>query len=107
MPLWGVLVLHNPSTNGTADDFGASLKPVTKAGLPDRSHWAYTTTLMTKPQPLTRHISSINDLTNKEIETIFEVAQGFLKELADDTISYRIARSTDLASKFILASLFY
>src|SRR6201997_2487914 len=62
---------------------------------------------MTKAQPPTRHIISINDLTNKEIETVFEVAQGFLKELADDHIPYRVARSTDLASKFILASLFY
>ena len=62
---------------------------------------------MTKAQPLTRHIVSINDLTNKEIETIFEVAQGFLKELADSRSPYRIGRSTDLASKFILASLFY
>ena len=62
---------------------------------------------MNKTQPQTRHIVSINDLTNKEIETIFEVAQGFLKELADDHISYRVARATDLASKFILASLFY
>jgi aspartate carbamoyltransferase catalytic subunit len=76
-------------------------------GLPDPSNWAYSTALMTKPQPLTRHIISINDLTNKEIETIFEVAQGFLKELADDNIPYRIGRSTDLASKFILVSLFY
>ncbi len=62
---------------------------------------------MTKALPPTRHIISINDLTNKEIETIFEVAQGFLKELADENVSYRIGRSTDLASKFILASLFY
>src|ERR1700758_2191365 len=62
---------------------------------------------MTKAQPPTRHIISINDLTNKEIETVFEVAQGFLKELADDHISYRIGRSTDIASKFILVSLFY
>src|ERR1700758_2070148 len=62
---------------------------------------------MTKAQPPTRHIISINDLTNKEIETVFEVAQGFLKELADENVPYRIARSTDLASKFILASLFY
>jgi aspartate carbamoyltransferase catalytic subunit len=62
---------------------------------------------MTKTQPPTRHIVSINDLTNKEIETIFEVAQGFLKELADEHLSYRIGRSTNLASKFILASLFY
>src|SRR5580658_6673617 len=62
---------------------------------------------MTKAQPPTRHIVSINDLSNKEIETIFEVAQGFLQELADPNIPYRIGRSTDLASKFILTSLFY
>jgi aspartate carbamoyltransferase catalytic subunit len=62
---------------------------------------------MTKPQPLTRHIVSINDLTNKEIETIFQVAQGFLKELADRNVPYRIGRGTSIASKFILASLFY
>jgi aspartate carbamoyltransferase catalytic subunit len=62
---------------------------------------------MTKGQPLTRHITSINDLTNKEIETIFEVAQGFLKELANPQVPYRIARSTALGSKCILASLFY
>jgi aspartate carbamoyltransferase catalytic subunit len=62
---------------------------------------------MTKAQPSTRHIVSINDLSNKEIETIFEVAQGFLQELADHSIPFRIGRSTSLASKFILASLFY
>src|SRR6202012_5339479 len=49
----------------------------------------------------------INDLSNKEIETIFEVAQGFLKKLADPKIYYRIGRSTNLASKSVLASLFY
>jgi aspartate carbamoyltransferase catalytic subunit len=75
--------------------------------LPDRRDWAYSTALMTKTQPLTRHLTSINDLTNAEIETIFEVAQGFLKELADPKIHYRIGRSTNLASKSILASLFY
>jgi aspartate carbamoyltransferase catalytic subunit len=62
---------------------------------------------MTKAQPSTRHITSINDLSNKEIETIFEVAQGFLQQLADHNIPYRIGSSTNLASKFILASLFY
>src|SRR3984885_1130275 len=62
---------------------------------------------MTKTRPLTRHIVSINDLTNAEIETVFEVAQGFLKELRDPKIHYRIGRSTDLAGKSILASLFY
>ena len=77
------------------------------AGLPGRANWAYSSVLMTKALPPTRHIISINDLTNKEIETIFEVAQGFLQELADPHTPYRIARSTGLASKFILASLFY
>jgi len=77
------------------------------AGLPDRSNSAYSTALMTKPQPLTRHLVSINDLTNREIETIFQVAGGFLKELADGSIPYRIGRGTNVASNFILASLFY
>src|ERR1700747_1436958 len=62
---------------------------------------------MTKAQPLTRHIVSINDLTNKEIGTVFQVPAGFLKELSDDHIPYRIGRGTSIASKFILASLFY
>ncbi|HML07900.1 MAG TPA: hypothetical protein VK430_07210 [Xanthobacteraceae bacterium] len=62
---------------------------------------------MTKSQSLTRHIISINDLSNKEIETIFEVAQGLVKELADPDIPYRIGRGTSIASKMILASLFY
>jgi len=75
--------------------------------LPDCLDWAYSSALMTKPQLLTRHIVSINDLTNQEIEAIFQVAQGFLKELADENIPYRIGHSTGLASKFILASLFY
>src|SRR6516164_4289897 len=75
--------------------------------LPRYADWAYNKALMSKAQPPTRHIISINDLTNKEIETVFEVAQGFLKELADDHVPYQIGRSTDIASKFILASLFY
>jgi aspartate carbamoyltransferase catalytic subunit len=75
--------------------------------LPDHADWAYSSALRNKTQPLTRHIISINDLSNKEIETIFEVAQGFLKEFADPNVPYRIGRSTDLASKSILASLFY
>jgi aspartate carbamoyltransferase catalytic subunit len=62
---------------------------------------------MTRALPPTRHIVSINDLSNKEIETIFEVAQGFLQNLADPNVPYRIGRSTDLAAKCILASLFY
>ena len=86
---------------------GASPLAWPEPGLPDRSNWAYSSALMTKRQPLTRHLVSINDLSNKEIETVFEVAQGLLKELADPDIPYRIGRGTNVASKSILASLFY
>ena len=55
----------------------------------------------------TRHVVSINDLSDKEIETIFEIAQSYLDELPDPNFSYRIGRSTNIASNFILATLFY
>src|SRR5262249_55892082 len=55
----------------------------------------------------TRHVVSINNLSNGEVETIFAVAQSFLDELPDKSRSYRIGRSTDIASHAILASLFY
>jgi len=57
--------------------------------------------------PATRHIISINDLSDKDIESIFDIAQSFLNELPDSHFPYRIARSTKVASNFILASLFY
>jgi len=55
----------------------------------------------------TRHVISINNLSNREIETIFATAQSYLDQLPDKLRSYRIGRSTDVASDFILASLFY
>jgi aspartate carbamoyltransferase catalytic subunit len=60
-----------------------------------------------KYSPATRHIVSINDLTDREIETVFDVAQSFLRELPDSHFPYRIGRSTKIASDCILASLFY
>jgi aspartate carbamoyltransferase catalytic subunit len=60
-----------------------------------------------KATSATRHIISINDLSNREIENLFDVAQSYLDELPDPKFPYRIARSTNIASKFILASLFY
>src|SRR5262245_65594871 len=60
-----------------------------------------------KTTPATRHIISINDLSDKDIETIFNVAQSYLSELPDAHFPYRIGRSTKVASNFILASLFY
>jgi aspartate carbamoyltransferase catalytic subunit len=60
-----------------------------------------------KSLPPTRHVVSINDLSDKDIETIFDTAQAYLKQLPDKHFSYRIGRGTDLASNYILASLFY
>src|SRR3954468_25097076 len=58
-------------------------------------------------RPATRHVISINDLSDKDIEMIFDVAQSYLKQLPDRHLPYRIGRSTDVASNFVLASLFY
>src|SRR5437764_3895117 len=60
-----------------------------------------------KANPATRHVISINDLSDKDIETIFELAQAFLDELPDPRVPYRIGRSAKIASNSILASLFY
>src|SRR3989475_4643373 len=56
---------------------------------------------------VTRHVVSINDLTNKEIEQVFEMAQAYLAELSDKSLPYRIGRSTNVGAKSILATLFY
>jgi aspartate carbamoyltransferase catalytic subunit len=63
--------------------------------------------MTTKNAPATRHIISINDLSDREIETVFDVAQSFLRELPDAHFPYRIGRSTKIASDCVLASLFY
>jgi aspartate carbamoyltransferase catalytic subunit len=63
--------------------------------------------MMAKSGAPTRHVVSINDLSNREIETIFAVAQSYLDRFADKSRPYRIARSTGIASEAILASLFY
>ena len=63
--------------------------------------------MASKALPATRHVVSINDLSDKDIETIFDTAQAYLKQLPDKNFTYRIGRSTDVASNHILASLFY
>jgi aspartate carbamoyltransferase catalytic subunit len=63
--------------------------------------------MASKALPATRHVVSINDLSDKDIETIFDTTQNYLKQLPDRHFSYRIGRSTDVASNHILASLFY
>jgi aspartate carbamoyltransferase catalytic subunit len=60
-----------------------------------------------KASPATRHVISINDLSDKDIETIFDAAQSYLKQLPDKHYAYRIGRSTDVGANHILASLFY
>jgi aspartate carbamoyltransferase catalytic subunit len=54
-----------------------------------------------------RHVTSINDLTNDEIERIFDLADSYLAALGDPLIGHRIAESTDKARGRILATLFH
>jgi aspartate carbamoyltransferase catalytic subunit len=54
-----------------------------------------------------RHVTSINDLTVSEIETIFSLAQKYLQDLRDPELAHRIGRSIADAQGAILASLFY
>jgi aspartate carbamoyltransferase catalytic subunit len=54
-----------------------------------------------------RHVTSINDLGLDEIETIFSLAQSYLRDLSHPNLPYRIARSITEAQGSILASLFY
>jgi len=60
-----------------------------------------------KSLPTTRHVVSINDLTDHEVEKIFDVAQTYLKDLPDPRFEFRIGSTTKTASKNILANLFY
>jgi aspartate carbamoyltransferase catalytic subunit len=54
-----------------------------------------------------RHINSINDLTNSEIEEIFQLADEYCRSMSDPDKRYQVrGRRTD-ASGFILATLFY
>ncbi|MGE0595312.1 MAG: aspartate carbamoyltransferase catalytic subunit [Hyphomonadaceae bacterium] len=55
----------------------------------------------------TRHIASINDLTNDEITAVFETALGFLETLGDPHVPHRIAKSTEIANGMVLATLFF
>ena len=54
-----------------------------------------------------RHVTSINDLTVDEIESVFALAQKYLRDLRDPNIAYRIAKSIEAARGSILATLFY
>ncbi|MHA1560032.1 MAG: aspartate carbamoyltransferase catalytic subunit [Alphaproteobacteria bacterium] len=55
----------------------------------------------------TRHLVSINDLSNDEISSLFALADHFLTELGDPKRNYRIASGVSVASGRILASIFY
>jgi aspartate carbamoyltransferase catalytic subunit len=61
----------------------------------------------TAARPLLRHLNSINDLSNDEIESVFRLADRYLAELGDPRIPHRIARAGSAASGSILATLFF
>jgi aspartate carbamoyltransferase catalytic subunit len=54
-----------------------------------------------------RHICSINDLNNSEIEEIFALADEYSRTMSDPNTRYQLRGHRNDASGFILATLFY
>jgi aspartate carbamoyltransferase catalytic subunit len=54
-----------------------------------------------------RHLTSINDLTNDEVEQVLSLAERYLKKYGDGDLTHRIAKGTDAAKGQILATLFH
>jgi aspartate carbamoyltransferase catalytic subunit len=54
-----------------------------------------------------RSVVSIDDLTNDEIEAIFQLADRFLADMATPGKPYRVRGRSELAKDFILATLFF
>lgn len=56
---------------------------------------------------MVRHLVTIDDLSEIEIQAIFSLADQFLAEMGTPDKSFRIQGRTNLAENFILATLFY
>src|SRR5882724_1046001 len=62
---------------------------------------------MTSSANFVRHVISINDLSNEEIEKIFSVGESYLERLRDKRITHKIGKGSQIADGKILAALFY
>src|SRR3954453_20844020 len=56
---------------------------------------------------MARSVVSIDDLTNEEIEAIFQLADRFLAETAAKDKPYKVRGRSKLARDYILATLFF
>lgn len=56
---------------------------------------------------MVRHLVTIDDLSEAEIQSIFRLADSFLADMAAPEASFRIRGKKNLAENFILATLFY
>lgn len=56
---------------------------------------------------MTRHLVTIDDLTEDEIQAIFSLADEFLKDMSTPQKRHRVRGRKSLAEQFILATLFY
>lgn len=56
---------------------------------------------------MVRHLITIDDLTEHEITSIFKLADEFLGSMARPELPHRVRGRKNLASDFILATLFY
>ena len=54
-----------------------------------------------------RHITSINDLTNDEIEQIFAIAGRYLAQLGSPDLKHHLSKSLKIGAGSILGTLFY
>lgn len=54
-----------------------------------------------------RDVVSIDDLSDQEIENVFDIADAFLSDMATPEKPYRIQGRASVAEDFILATLFY
>jgi aspartate carbamoyltransferase catalytic subunit len=65
---------------------------------------------MAHPNPIPappRHLTSINDLTDTEIETVLDLAGHLLSTLSDPHTPHKVSHNWPNPQDFILASLFY
>src|SRR5262249_21953421 len=56
---------------------------------------------------MVRHLVTIDDLSDDEIQAIFSLADQFLAKMATPGRPHRIRGRTKLAENFVLATLFY
>src|SRR5262245_48006538 len=56
---------------------------------------------------MARSLVTIDDMTNDEIEAVFQLADRFLEKMSDGEHPYRVRGVTNIANQCLLATLFF